>query len=140
MTQPLSQDLRVRVAAAVERGGCRRAVAEQFGVAASTVTKWVQRLRRTGSLAPARQGGDRRSDRIEAHAEEILSLVTATPDMTLEEIAAHLAETHGERFALSTIWRLLDRRGLTFKKNGARQRAGARRRGRRAPGVAGGAA
>lgn len=140
MTQPLSQDLRVRVVAAVERGGRRRAVAEQFGIAASTVTKWMNRLRRTGSVAPYRQGGDRRSGAIEAHAEEILSLLEATADITLEEIAAHLAEVHGETFAMSTIWRLLDRRGLSFKKNGARQRAGARRRGRRAPGLAGGAA
>lgn len=139
MTQPLSEDLRVRVVAAVERGGRRRAVAEQFGVAASTVTKWVQHVRRSGSIAPMKQGGDRRSERIEAHAAEILGLVAATPDVTLEEIAAHLAKAHAETFAASTIWRLLDRRGLTFKKNGARQRAGARRRGRRAPRVADGA-
>jgi transposase len=140
MTQALSEDLRVRVIAAVERGGRRRAVAAQFGVAASTVTKWVQHLRRSGSVAPKKQGGDRRSDRIEAHAGEILGLVQATPDITLEEIAAHLAKAHGERFAQSTIWRFLDRRGLTFKKNGARQRTGTRRRGSRAAGVAGGAA
>jgi transposase len=140
MTQPLSQDLRVRVVAAVARGGRRRAVAAQFGVAASTVTKWMQHLRRSGSIAPRKQGGDRRSERIEAHAGEILGLVAARPDVTLEEIAAHLAKTHGERFAQSTIWRFLDRRGLTFKKNGARQRAGASRRGSRATSMAGGAA
>ena len=45
---------------------------------------------------------------------------------TLAEIAAHLDERHGFRTAPSTIWRLLDRRGLTFKKNRARQRAAAR--------------
>jgi transposase len=128
MTQPLSEDLRERVVAAVERGGRRRAVAGQFGIAASTVTKWVKHLKLTGSLAPARQGGDRRSDRIEAFAAEIESLVAATPDMTLEEIAVHLERVHGETFVVSTIWRCLDRHGLTFKKNGARQRAGARRR------------
>jgi transposase len=140
MTQPLSEDLRVRVIAAVARGGRRRAVAAQFGVAASTVTKWMQRLRQSGSIAPSKQGGDRRSERIEAHAGEILGLVVATPDITLEEIVAHLGKAHGERFAASTIWRFLDRRGLSFKKNGARQRAGARRRRRRAAGVAGGTA
>jgi transposase len=140
MTQPLSEDLRVRVVAAVACGGRRRAVAAQFGVAASTVTKWMQHLRRSGGIAPKKQGGDRRSERVEAHAGEILSLVAARPDITLEEIAAHLAQAHAERFAASTIWRFLDRRRLTFKKNGARQRAGARRRRRRAAGVAGGAA
>jgi len=132
MTQPLSEDLRARVVAAVDRGGARRAVAERFGVAASTVTKWVQQLKRTGSLAPSRQGGDRRSERIEKHAGEIKALVAHTPDITLEEIAAHLKSAHGETFVVSTIWRSLDRHGLSFKKNGARQRAGAARRSRAA--------
>src|SRR5262245_37831855 len=129
MAEPLSEDLRKRLIAAVEGGASRRAVADRFGVVASTVTKLVQHVKRTGSLAPAKQGGDRRSARIEAHAEEILALVATSPEITLEEIAAHLKHAHGETFVVSTIWRCLDRHGLTFKKNGARQRAGARRRG-----------
>jgi transposase len=130
MAEPLSEDLRKRLIAAVEGGASRRAVADRFGVVASTVTKLVQHLKRTGSLTPARQGGDRRSNRIEAHADEIKALVATAPDITLEEIAAHLKEAHGETFVVSTIWRCLDRHGLTFKKNGARERAGARRRRR----------
>jgi transposase len=136
MAEPLSADLRKRLVASVEGGASRRAVADRFGVVASTVTKLVQRLKRTGSLEPARQGGDRRSARVEAHAEEILALVARRPDITLEEIAAHLDEAHGETFVVSTIWRCLDRHGVTFKKNRARQRAGARRRGGGARGVA----
>jgi transposase len=115
--------------AAVEGGATRRAVADRFGVVASTVTKLVKHVARTGSLEPAKQGGDRRSGRIEAHAEELLALVAGSPDTTLEEIAAHLKEVHGETFVVSTIWRCLNRHGLSFKKNGARKRAGARRRG-----------
>ena len=140
MAQPLSEDLRKRVIAAVENGERRRAVAERLDIAASTVTKIWTHLQRTGSLAAAKQGGDRRSERIEAHAAEILRLVEATPDITLEEIAAHLKSTHAEAFAVSTVWRCLDRHGLTFKKNGARQRAGTRRRGGRPPGLADNAA
>jgi transposase len=136
MAVPLSTDLRKRLIAGVEGGGSRRAVAERFGVVASTVTKLVQRVKLTGSLAPGRQGGDRRSARIEAHAPEILALVARRPDITLEEIAAHLDETHGETFVVSTIWRCLDRHGMTFKKNRARQRTGTRRRGGGARGVA----
>ena len=69
------------------------------------------------------QGGDHRSHRIEAHAEEILALVDETPDITLGEIAAHLDAGHGLTVAQSTVWRLLDRHGMTFKKNRARLRA-----------------
>lgn len=136
MAQALSQDLRKRLIAGVEGGASRQAVADRFGVVSSTVTKLVQRLKRTGSLEPAKQGGDRRSARIEAHAPEILALVAASPDITLAEIGVHLKQAHAETFVVSTIWRCLDRHGLTFKKNGARQRAGTRRRGGGARGLA----
>jgi transposase len=136
MTKPLSNDLRGRVIGAVAEGATRRAAAERFGVAASTAVKWVQRWRETGVSMPRPQGGDKRSARIEVYATEILGLITKAADITLVEIAAHLERAHGERFAPSTIWRFLDRHAQTFKKNGARQRAGAGRRGGGAGGVA----
>jgi transposase len=130
MTRPLSNDLRVRLVDAVAQGMSCRAAAGRFGVAASTAVKLVRRWRDTGTIAPRPQGGDRRSDRIEAHASEILGLIAQTVDITLSEIASHLEREHGERFAQSTIWRFLDRHAQTFKKNRARQRAGASGRGR----------
>ena len=123
MTKPLSIDLRNRLILAVESGMSRRFAAERFGVAASTAIKWVDQWRRTGDVRPRPQGGDKRSQRIEAHAEEILSLIEEAPDITLAEIALHLEGAHGLKVAQSTVWRLLDRRALTFKKNRARQRA-----------------
>ena len=123
MTRPLSMDLRERLVSAVAGGMSRRDAAVRFGVAASTAIKLADQWRRTGDVRPRPQGGDKRSYRIEAHAEAILALVETTPDITLGEIAAHLDEMHGLRVAPSTVWRLLDRRGMTFKKNRARQRA-----------------
>jgi transposase len=136
MTRPLSNDLRSRLIAAVAAGMSCRAAADRFGVAASTTVKLVRRWRDTGSVAPRPQGGDKRSGRIEAHASEILGLIAGKVDMTLLEIADHLAHAHGERFAQSTIWRFLDRHEQTFKKNRSRQRAGAPRRGARQAGLA----
>jgi len=123
MTKPLSIDLRERLITAVDGGLSRRAAAERFGVAVSTAIKWADQWRRTGDVRPRPQGGDRRSQRIEAHAAEILALIEETPDITLAEIASHLEEAHGLKVAQSTVWRLLDRRAMTFKKNRARQRA-----------------
>ena len=125
MTKPLSIDLRERLISAVEGGMSRRAAAERFGVAASTAIKWVDQWRRTGDVRPRPQGGDFRSHRIEAHANEVLALIEDTPDITLDEIALYLHDTHGLKVAPSTVWRLLDRHGMTFKKNRARQRAAA---------------
>ncbi len=132
MTKPLSQDLRSRVIAAIDGGLSCRHAAVRFGIAASTAVKWTRQWRTSGTLRSRPQGGDKRSGRIEAHASEILALVAGKVDITLVEIGEHLATRHGERFVPSTIWRCLDRHGLTFKKNSARQRAGAARRRRAA--------
>lgn len=60
MARPLSSDLRERVVAAVMNGDSRRMVATRFGVAVSSVVKWSQRHRATGSVQPAKMGGYRK--------------------------------------------------------------------------------
>ncbi len=83
MAKALSVDLRHRVVAAVVEGMSRRQAAARFGVSAASAVRWHQRFKASGTGAPSRQGGDRRSGRIEAYSEVILGLVTETPDMTL---------------------------------------------------------
>lgn len=122
MPEPLSKDLRKRLVSAVDGGQSRRSAAQRFGVAASTAIKWVAQWRREGRVESKPLGGDRHSQRMEAHAEEILALVAETPDITLSELAEHLEGAHGLRVGRSTVWRLLDRHGQTFKKNRARKR------------------
>ncbi len=132
MTRPLSIDLRERVIDAVDGGMSRRAAAERFGVSISAAIKWVQRWRETGNRRSHAQGGDYRSHRIEAHAEEIFTLVNDRPDITLVEITEHLEQERNLRVALSTVWRFFDRHDVTFKKNRTRQRT----RSVRCPGAA----
>lgn len=125
MTRPLSMDIRSRLVAAVTSGMSRRSAARRFGVAASTAIKWLDQWEQTGDVAPRPQGGDHRSHHIEAHAEEILGLIEERRDITLAEIVEHLDREHGLKVVQSTVWRLLDRHDMTFKKNRARQRAAA---------------
>ena len=61
MSKPYSEDLRERVVAAVEGGLSRRQAAEVFDVGVSSVIRWVQRFRATGSVAAKPMGGDHRS-------------------------------------------------------------------------------
>lgn len=121
MSHALSNDLRHRLVVAVENGMSRRSAAKRFGVSPSTAIRWVNQWFQEGHVAPARQGGDNRSKRVEAHADEVLALIDATPDTTLAELAEHLEQVHGLRVSQSTVWRLLDRHGMTFKKNGTRK-------------------
>jgi transposase len=60
MTRALSNDLRERVGAAVWAGEGCRSVAARFEVAVSSVVKWSQRYRTTGSVAPGKMGGHRK--------------------------------------------------------------------------------
>ena len=64
---------------------------------------------------PAALGGDRRSARIEALARLILELVKRTPDITLRELKAALAEAR-VTIGIGTLWRFFDRRRITLKK------------------------
>lgn len=115
MATALSNDLRRRVLAAVDGGMSCRQAAERFGVSASSAIRWNDRRRREGDFGPKALGGDRRSGRIEAHAELILSLVEDKPDITLGELQARLAE-QGIGAAVSTLWRFFKRHGITRKK------------------------
>jgi transposase len=131
MAATLSEDLRVRVIAAVEGGMSRNAAAARFGVAVSTAVRWVSAWRASGATRAKPKGGDLRSQRIEAYREVIFAAVDARKDITLGELAEMLRGEHEAHFANSTIWRFFDRHDVTFKKNRARQRTGSA--GRRRP-------
>jgi transposase len=108
-------DLRERVLAAVESGLSCRAAATRFGVSVSSAIRWRQSLLQRGSAAPRRQGGDRRSARIESHAALIRAALAETPDMTLEELLEML-RARDVAVGIGTLWRFLDRHGITRKK------------------------
>jgi transposase len=129
MGKTLSEDLRVRVIAAVDGGMSRNAVAGRFGIAVATAVRWLRAWRETGATAAKPKGGDLRSHRIEAYHDVILGAVEAQADVTLVELSELLRREHGASFAPSTIWRFFVRHGVTIKKNRARQRAGQAGRG-----------
>ena len=123
MGSPLSEDLRVRVIHAVEEGSSRRRAAERFEVSVSSAIRWVSEWRQSQRTAALAQGGDQRSDRIEAEADFLMARVDETPDVTLAELQTMLRE-RGVAVGIGTVWRFFDRRGISFKKNRARRRAG----------------
>ncbi|MGY4496428.1 transposase [Bradyrhizobium sp. GM24.11] len=124
MAKPLSEDLRIRTVRAVEGGMSRRAAAERFGISVASAVRFVREWRESGTTKAKRQGGDQRSQRIEEYHDAIMGAIGAKPDMTLVEIAEMLKSEFGASFAPSSIWRFLDRHGITFKKKRARSRAG----------------
>jgi transposase len=116
MARALSVDLRRRVVSAIASGLSCRAAAERFGVSTSSAIRWRALDRREGDIAPRRQGGDRTSRRIEAHAERILSALVEKSDITLAELRDRLKE-HGVSVGIGTLWRFFKRRNITRKKS-----------------------
>ena len=64
--KPYSMDLRVRVAAAVDRHeGTQRELADRFQIGVSTLTRWLRRRRQTGAGAAWSESGRRTRERRE---------------------------------------------------------------------------
>jgi transposase len=112
----LSMDIREKVMKAIAGGMSRRQAATRFDIGPATAVRWAKRVETTGNVAPLRMGGDRRSQRIEAHADFILAQIAAKPDMTIMELREKIKERHGLGFGYGTVWRFLARHNITRKK------------------------
>ena len=119
--KPYSEDLRIRAVRRVEAGHPVREVAETFGVSVSSVVKWSQRQRQTGSVA-AKPMGSRMARSLAGQRDWLLARLAEKPDVTLRELVAELnALSVGTSYG--SVWRLLNDEGISFKKKPARQRA-----------------
>jgi len=119
MPRACSLDLRERVLEAVASGASRREAAERFEVCASSAVKWLQRWQKTGSIAAKPTGGS--TSPLEEHADWLLALIAAKPDLTLDEVAAAMRKRRiaGSR---SAVWRFFTRHGISFKKKACARR------------------
>ena len=127
MTKPYSIDLRERAVARVVAGESVRAVAAVLKISASSVVKWAQRERATGSVAPGQMGGHRPRVLVGDHRTWLLE--RAKSDFTLRGLVAELAE-RGVTVDYRTVWKFVHAERLSFKKKPPCQRT--RSRGRRA--------
>lgn len=127
MAKPYSIDLRERaVSAVVKEGLSRHQSAARFGVAVSSVIKWVQRFEETGSVAPGQMGGHKpKAIRGEHHTWLVQRIKER--DFTLRGLVAELAD-RGLKVDYRSVWNFVHAEKLSFKKNRAGQRTGSSRR------------
>ena len=85
-------------------------------MSAASAIRWRAQERREGDIRPKLQGGDRHSQRIEAHAALIFSALAAKSDITLSELREQL-RARGVAVAIGTLWRFFKRRKITRKKS-----------------------
>lgn len=131
MARAYSHDLRVRVLDAIGAGLSRRAAAARYRIGIATVIRWAALAAATGETKAKRQGRPRGS-KLDAHEAFLLALIEERDDLTLMEMQDRLRAERGVSVGLGTLWRFFARRAVTWKKVGARGRAGPPRRGGRA--------
>ncbi len=130
--RPYSQDLRERVLHALERGDRPTDIAKRFEVSRGWVHQVRRQLRLEGRRTSLTIGGHRTSLVAPLEA-EIRTWIAERPDLTLAEMCERLAREHQVTIKIPALWHQLNRWGLSYKKNPARQRA---RTARRAGGAA----
>src|SRR5271166_225308 len=114
MAKPYSLDLRERAVARVRAGESVRSVARVLNISASSVVKWSQRFRATGSCVAGKMGGHRPRLLVGEHADFLRERI-ARGDFTLRGLVAELAG-RGLEVDYRTVWAFVHREGLSFKK------------------------
>lgn len=123
-----STDLRQKIVQAYQRRlGSQRVLADLFGVSVSFVEKLLRRHRSTGHVAPKPPAGGQQRRLGPAAEPAIHEAVRSTPDITLEELRARVADMHGLRVSVPTMCRTLQRLGLPRKKSRSTRVSGTRR-------------
>ena len=83
MGKPYSIDLRERVQAEVEGGQSRRGAARRYDISASFAVKLADRVSRTGSAEPVRQGRLPGGGKLAPYLTVLLGWIDAEPDIIL---------------------------------------------------------
>jgi transposase len=116
MGKSYSSDLRERISGHVAAGHSRRDAARRFGVSPSCAIKLTQRVARTGSAAPARQGRPPGDGKLAVHATTLSHWVDAKSDITMSELSAKLEAEVGLKAHPASLSRFLRRMGFRYKK------------------------
>lgn len=125
-----SIDLRERIVRAAEEGQPLTVVARRFGVARTTVQRYLVQMRREGHLRARAIPGRPTTIRLEAH-EALEEQVRTCPDATLEEHCEAWERTQRVRVSIATMHRALRRINWPRKKRLSTQRNRIQRPGRR---------
>jgi transposase len=129
--KPYHTDLRKRIVDAYEKAeGSVRELAVRFEVRPGTVQDYLNLKRETGSVEPRPHGGGPAPKLDDAGVRELRAAVEEKNDRTLDEVANEVERRCQVSVGRTTVWRILDRLGLTRKKkrNTPRNRSGPKSR------------
>jgi transposase len=103
-----SRDLRLKTLAAIDRGIPRKEVQDLFGVSRSTIKRWLNRRRQTGSVETMKIPG-RPSVKGEALRQWLPEQLKRNPDLTLREHCEAFFDESGVEVSEATMSRSIAR-------------------------------
>jgi len=118
----LSMDIKRRAVVLREQGSSAAEAAQRLMISKRSVERcWSHWLKHGELPVSARKG--KATTRLKGCEEQIEKLIEGKPDVTLDELAELLKREFDRQASVSTLWRFLRARGLSYKKNGFRGRA-----------------
>lgn len=121
MPRPYSEDLRLRVAQAVENGKTTREVSALFHVSPSFVSRLHQLWQKSGGVPSKPIGGYRRAI-LEPYAAILIEQLSENPSMTLKELQSWLESNHALTVSIAALDKFLRLKlGYRYKKNRGRR-------------------
>lgn len=113
-----SNDLRLKVLDALERGVPRREVSELLGISLSTISRYVK-LRACGSEIAPKPSPGRKTKILDSydHKRSLWTQLEENGTATLEEHCRMFENGQGIRVSVATMSRAVRKLGWTFKKD-----------------------
>jgi transposase len=124
----LSMDIKRRAVILREQGSSAAEVAQRLMISKRSVERCWSHWLKSGELPVSARKG-KAATRLKGCEERIQKWIEGKPDVTLVELSELLERELGRAASVSTLWRFLRARGLSYKKNGFRGRAGPSGRG-----------
>jgi len=120
--RPKSEDLRTQIVRKRSEGYSAADLSQIFGVSVRSVQRYYRRFLKDGTVRADKMGKPEGS-KLDAYRTAIQSWIEKEPGLTLEQMALRCEERLSVKVHHTTVMRVLDRWGYSYKKNSARQRA-----------------
>lgn len=116
--KPYPIELRQKIIEVYEEGNTSiRKLAERFCVAKSFMQKLVKQYKETADIQPQQQGGSPKPKLKQEQLIDLVEIIEANNDATLEELCDLLAEKVQVRVSRSTMGRITKKLDYSVKKN-----------------------
>ena len=121
--RPYPIEFRQKIIEVYEKEGISiRSLAQRFYVAKSFVQKLLKQYKETGDIHPYPQGGSPEPKLKEEQLVDLVEIIEANNDATLEELCDLLEEKVQVRVSRATMGRITQKLNYSVKKNSVRRR------------------